>query len=408
YALSANITYIDSARESTNAHKLQGKDTIALSNKFVDEGQANSVTSPMITDGTITNSDISATAGISDTKLAGTGALITNLNADLLDGNHASAFALSGHTHSYIDSARISTNSYKLQGKDTIALSVKFVDEGQVNSITTSMITDGNVTMAKINQAGATTGQVLKWTGSAWAPSNDSIGSGLFLPLSGGTMTGPITSTGNPEITMGKGNFGSGNINSGTMAFVAGSNNRARGDYSVISGGGGATLSDSNSALGDYSTVSGGRRNSATSYYATVGGGYENSASFMYATVGGGLYNSASSFYATVAGGYSNSASGYIATISGGESNSASGNYTTVGGGLQNSASGVATTVVGGGNNSASGENATVVGGGNNSASGYYTTVAGGYRDTSAGQYSFTTNYGSKVPSTYSNSSAFN
>ena len=27
---------------------------------------------------------------------------VTNLNADLLDGNHASAFATSGHTHSYL------------------------------------------------------------------------------------------------------------------------------------------------------------------------------------------------------------------------------------------------------------------------------------------------------------------
>jgi hypothetical protein len=33
-------------------------------------------------------------------------------------------------------------------------------------------IADGAVTMPKINQSGATTGQVIRWTGSAWAPGN--------------------------------------------------------------------------------------------------------------------------------------------------------------------------------------------------------------------------------------------
>ncbi len=254
---------IDSARVSANSHRLQGKDTIGLSNKFVDEGQVNSISSAMIIDGAIVNSDISATAGISDTKLSGTGTLITNFNADLLDGNHASAFALSSHIHNYVDSAGVSTNSYKLQGKDTVALSVKFVDEGQANSISSAMIIDGtitrndvsstfkapladtadyarylpgaidsarvsanahklqgkdttalsdkfvdegqpnsisadmiidgNVTMSKIEQAGATIGQVIKWNGTSWTPANDSVGVGSGGPPSGpagGDLTG--------------------------------------------------------------------------------------------------------------------------------------------------------------------------------------------------------------------------
>ncbi|MEO0075720.1 MAG: hypothetical protein ABIK31_06405, partial [candidate division WOR-3 bacterium] len=58
YALSANVNYVDSARISTNAHKLQGKDTVALSNKFVDEGQTNAITNIMIVDNAITSSKI--------------------------------------------------------------------------------------------------------------------------------------------------------------------------------------------------------------------------------------------------------------------------------------------------------------------------------------------------------------
>ncbi|MEO0092614.1 MAG: tail fiber domain-containing protein, partial [candidate division WOR-3 bacterium] len=335
---------IDSARVSANAHKLQGKDTIALSAKFVDEGQVNSISSAMIVDGTITRSDVSSTF---KAPYADTADYVRNL------------------TVNYVDSARISANSHKLQGKDTIALSAKFVDEGQVNSITTGMITDGNVTMSKINQASATTGQVLKWTGSAWAPRNDSIGSGLFLPLSGGTMTGPITSTGDPEIKMGKGNFGSGNINTGTQAFVAGSNNRARGAYSVVSGGGGIGVGDSNSANGDFSVVGGGSQNTANGVVATISGGY---------------INTASGSFSTVAGGYANTASSILSTIGGGISNIASGNNATVCGGGNNKAHGVYSVVSGGGGTRASDSN---------SVQGHYAMIPGGRANIANGNYAF-------------------
>jgi len=110
YALSSNIQYVDSARISTNSYKLQGKDTIALSNKFVDEGQASSISSGMIIDNTIQRADVASTfkAPYSDTS-----DYVRNINV------------------TYVDSARVATNAHKLQGKDTIALSAKFIDEGQ-------------------------------------------------------------------------------------------------------------------------------------------------------------------------------------------------------------------------------------------------------------------------------------
>ncbi len=56
-------------------------------------------------------------------------------------------------------------------------------------TIIAGKIKDGAVTMAKINQSGATTGQVIKWTGSAWAPRNDSAGGPPTGPA-GGDLTG--------------------------------------------------------------------------------------------------------------------------------------------------------------------------------------------------------------------------
>jgi len=265
------------------------------------------------------------------------------------------------------------------------------------------------------------------------------VKSGVFLPLAGGTMTGAITNTGNPSITMGKGNFGTGNTNNGVDAFVAGSNNKVRGSYSVVSGGGGASLADSNSVLGmnsflgggkanlitgPLSVVTGGEHNTATNSYTTISGGSYQSASGQYSTVGGGTSNSAGNNFVTIGGGNSNIASGVSSTISGGEgnfgtgdgatvgggsfnkarglysvvsggggavltdSNSALGNYSTVAGGRSNLSNDVNTSVGGGRSNIADGTSSVISGGYLNRTNGEYSVVGGGYRNTTDGERS--------------------
>jgi hypothetical protein len=103
--------------------------------------------------------------------------------------------------YSYL--AERSANADLLQGKDTTALDSRYVNEGQASSVTSNMIVDGTIAAADLSQMGASSGQVMKWTGSVWAPRNDSVGSG-----GGGTVTSvsqatgavcspnPITSTG--------------------------------------------------------------------------------------------------------------------------------------------------------------------------------------------------------------------
>jgi hypothetical protein len=169
YAISAPAS--DSARVAGNSHLLQGKDTTG----FVRTGQADAVTSAMIVNGTVVRADVAS-----------------NFKAPYSD---TADYAISAPAS---DSARVAGNSHLLQGKDTTALwnaktlqgkdTTGFVNAGQANSITSGMITDGevrtadiadtSVTMAKIARDGATSGQVIKWTGSAWAPADDSLGGG--------------------------------------------------------------------------------------------------------------------------------------------------------------------------------------------------------------------------------------
>ncbi|MBS4029126.1 MAG: tail fiber domain-containing protein [Ignavibacteriales bacterium] len=147
---------------------------------------------------------------------------------------------------------------------------------------------------------------------------------GDFLPLSGGIMTGPITSDpaiANINITMGKGNFGSSNANTGINAFVAGTFNRARGKNSVAMGGA-DTESDSNSALGDLSNINGGTGNIAYGFANVIGGGRANLAGAIGSNPMN-VYNS----YSTVSGGGNNIANGMFSTVPGGNQNIAQGSY---------------------------------------------------------------------------------
>jgi hypothetical protein len=317
-----------------------------------------------------------------------------------------------------------------LQGKDTTALDARYVNEGQADAVNGMMLVDGTVltadvgdtavTMAKIARAGATTGQVVKWTGSAWAPGPDNTGGGsgvtnVYQDTGIVCVPNPITSTGNVKLDLsygdgryvnvtgdsltgalrvqgdlrvyGKGRFGPSNTNTGTGAFVVGQGNVVGGSYASVTGG------QDNSADGVQSHVGGGGENKVDGDYAFVGGGQVNYATGGRSAIAGGSDNEAYGLFAAIAGGRANiagdAAGDTCATVAGGRGNLATGMFAFVGGGQDDTASGMSATVAGGEGNRASGFEATVGGGWKNTAGGQDATVGGGYSNDASGSFAF-------------------
>lgn len=250
------------------------------------------------------------------------------VNADMVDGLHANAFADSNHTH----------------------------------IITSEWIEDGTIQFIDIGQNDAVDGQVMKWNGTVWAADDDSVG----VDASNWTVSDSVLYT---NIYLGLARGGADNALYGDSS------------HTMVNFG----VSCTTGTFGQshfFSTISGGKGNKATYPFSAVSGGYNNTANGRYATIGGGCENTASNFHSTVGGGLENTASGYNSTVSGGMDNHATQDWATVGGGRENTANGYNSTVGGGYGNDASGFAATVCGCGWNSASGNYSMVGGGRYDT--------------------------
>jgi len=287
------------------------------------------------------------------------------LDADLLDGQHASDFLTTAN-----DYGRSGVAADLYEGTST--LTSKYVNEGQANSVTSGMIIDNTIVRADVATNFKSPYSDTADYALASAPDSD--------------WTFRITDTADTTLITGGawgiarygnvlyGNKDSTHVNLG-VACTTGTDGW---DFSHSTVGGGL----GNTASGGYATISGGWRNTANNGSATVGGGHHNVAGNGTATVGGGAYNTATGGAASIGGGESNNASGSDATLGGGESNTASGDHAMVGGGYTNTASALYATVSGGSNNIASDTNATVGGGYSNTASDGYATIGGGWRNT--------------------------
>jgi hypothetical protein len=282
-----------------------------------------------------------------------------------------------------------------------------------------------------ITTTAPTTGQVLKWNGSAWSPASDSVGTGgaISTVVAGNGLTGGGTSS-TVTLTV---NF----AGNGSAPTVARSDHNHDASYWNLNGNSGATVNNfigttdnmtftvrvsntnalrivpnttSPNLIGGYSgnvisstlvgaTIAGGGNsgniNRITDNYGAIGGGRKNQAGngnttsndAPYATVGGGNDNTASGSDSTVGGGTRNTASGSSSTIAGGQVSTVLGDFATVGGGFGHAANGTY-SFIGGGSGNTIGSDAIIVSG-QVFAAGDFAAIGGGAGHTADGDYSF-------------------
>jgi hypothetical protein len=278
----------------------------------------------------------------------------SGLNADLLDGQHASAFAASSHDHSALYYTKAEVNALVSDLQAQIA-ALQSLLQGLTRSGGDFIFTNANLYIQ--SGSGATNG-VVNGKGNLIIGYNE-------LRESGNVRTG------SHNLIVGtRHNFSS------YGGMVIGYSNTISGYYSSVSGG------TSNTANGMHSSVSGGLSNNASGEYSAVSGGANNNASFYYSSVSGGNFNTASASASSVSGGYGNTASGYASSVSGGYENIAFSYFTAILGGRENISGDPALS------GHELGEYSTVSGGANNIASGFYSSVSGGHGNTASGEYS--------------------
>ncbi len=369
---------------------------------YVNEGQADSVSSAMIANGTIKFEDVGANGCSANQVMQWNGTAWVCADQAWSGGADWSLTGNAGTTAGTNFLGTTDNQALELKVNNLRALRL----EPTVGSANLIGGYTGNTVAADVQ--GATVGG---------GGSSDGCGSGL-LPPCPNSVTGDYGT-----ISGGRGNLasgdsaaiggGRGNVASGDSAAIGGGRgNVASGVLAAVGGGGGGPATTVNGpapnvASGYAATVGGGSANQSSGIYSLVGGGYNNVASgaetppcflnrcWGNATVAGGRDNTASGVYATVGGGYSNQASGTGATIAGGSGNVAPGIRAFVGGGSGNNIAAEYATVVGGQNNKNTGYAAALGGGSANTVSDYYATLGGGLQNKASG-YAATTGGGAQ------------
>jgi hypothetical protein len=234
---------------------------------------------------------------------------------------------------------------------------------------------------------GAASGQILKWNGTTWVASNDSVR--IYKSGNGIAISNDSISLSEFESTRNKTGVnstvaahrlqskytGESNIDmvlspKGTGALLAqlpdglsaGGNKRgekavdlqmsrtfatqvAQGNTSSILGG----VSNRIESTGTSAVIAGGEQNVVSVSYGTISGGSSNTVSKIGGVISGGSSNTVDGVqYNAILGGYGNSANGTRTAIGGGSENQTDNNYSVVGGGYRNKALSDGSAIFGG------------------------------------------------------------
>ena len=182
------------------------------------------VTSAMIVDGTIVNADISSSAAIADSKLAtistagkvdntATSATASAGNNTIVARDGSGNFAAGTITANLTGTASLATSSTtQTAGNDTTAIATTAFVQAAVTAGVNSVAIDNLDEIADVTITSATSGQFLKWNGTAWV--NDSIDLGTdtvgnyvasLVAGTGVTLTNDTASEGGtPTIAIGQ------------------------------------------------------------------------------------------------------------------------------------------------------------------------------------------------------------
>ncbi len=268
-------------------------------------------------------------------------ALVTNLNADFLDGLHSTAFAATGHVHSAADinsgtlgDPRLSSNVPLLNRGQTFTTSNTFAGVLTATNATNVIVGSfsgngaGLGNLAAVNLTGVIGESLLPANVPRLSSNQTFTGAVTFNPASGPPLrvnsTTLVTNLNADALDgLGAGAFWNVGGNGGTTNgnFLGTVDNQAldlrvnnqRGlrlepnatGANLIGGSAANQVTNAGAAI-----VAGGLNNVAGGNFAVVAGGINNFAGAPSATVGGGLGNAATNTAATVPGGAANLAGG--------------------------------------------------------------------------------------------------
>ncbi len=164
---------------------------------------------------------------------------------------------------------------------------------------------------------------------------NDVTFSGVNVHIVNGTGTTDGTVNGQGNLVVGYNETrGSGDDRNGSHNIVVGT----RQNYSSY---GGLETGYHNTISAAYASISCGAYNTASGSSSSVSGGHNNTASGQESSITGGESSEASEFRASVTGGYDNTAGGEHSSVTGGRENNADPSYASISGGLQGNVYGV-------------------------------------------------------------------
>jgi hypothetical protein len=292
--------------------------------------------------------------------------VVTNLNADLLDGLHSTGlpyWKLGGNAATIPGTNFIGTTDAKaleLKVNGQRALRLEPATSASFPGVTPNVVAGFSANSVSAGVVGAT----IAGGGSS---GRANIVQSHFATIGGGDLNQASAI----EASVGG---GSGNIASSNQATVAGGFGNQATEPGDAIGGGFSNHTSSSADGGGSSVIAGGQLNGTAGIEAAIGGGANNNASGG-SVVAGGINNAASGTRAVIGGGANNTAGGR-SVVAGGEGNTATGFFSAVAGGLDNRA-GPYAAVAGGQNNVAAGTASIVAGGESNTANGDDSFAAG-------------------------------